>query len=108
MEEKKQITIHNIKSNQYRQIHSDGASAGITPSGLININFYSHRNVIPKGTTFELQEDGRLGKLLGITKDSKNGIVREYDFGVHMDINTCKSIRDLMDEKIKEYENLTK
>ncbi|SFZ95210.1 hypothetical protein SAMN05428642_1156 [Flaviramulus basaltis] len=108
MEEKKQITIHNIKSNQYRQIHSDGASAGITPSGLINISFYSHRNVIPKGTIFELENDGRLGKLVGITDDSKSGIVREYDFGVHMDVNTCKSIRDLMDEKIKEYEKLTK
>lgn len=108
MEEKKQITIYNIKNKQYRQVHSDGASAGITPSGFININFYSHRNVIPKGTIFELESDGRLGKLVGITENSKRGIVREYDFGVYMDVDTCKSIRDLMDDKIKEYEKLTK
>lgn len=106
MEEKKEITIHNIKSNQYRQVHTDGASAGITPTGFININFYSNRNVIPKGTIFELNEDGKLGKLVGTTKDSKTGIVREYDFGIHLDINTCKSIRNLLNEKIEEYDKL--
>ncbi len=107
MEEKKQITIHNIKSNGYRQVHTDGASAGLTPSGLININFYNQRNVIPKGTIFEL-DGGRLGKLIGVTEDSKTGIIREYDFGIYIDINTCKSIRNLLNDKIEEYDKLIK
>lgn len=101
------ITIHNIKSAQFRQVHSDGASSGITPSGYINLNFYCQRNVIPKGTIYEVV-DGKLGKQAGFTKDSKIGFVREYEFGVHMDIETCKSIRNLLDEKIKEFDKLIK
>lgn len=104
--EKKKITIHNIKSNLYRQIHTDGANAGITPSGQINVNFYSHRNVIPKETTFDVEEDGTLGNLVSVGEDSKTGLVREFDFGLHMDIDTCKSIRDLLSQKIAEFENI--
>lgn len=105
MEDKK-ITIHNIKNHQFRQAHTDGASAGITPSGYINVNFYSQRNVIPKATNFKIKEDGSLGEFLGVTKDSKTGIVREYDFGIQMDINTCKSIKNLLEQKIEEFDKL--
>jgi hypothetical protein len=108
MEDKNTISIHNIKSNQFRQSHTDGASAGITPSGHININFYSQRNAIPKETVFELNEDGTLGPLKNVSKDSKNGIIREYDFGIHVDIDTCIGIKNLLEQKIREYERIIK
>jgi hypothetical protein len=106
MIKKDKIVIHNIKGSDFRQLHVDGASAGITPTGYINVNLYSQRNVIPKGTIFNINEDGSLGDLIGSTDDSKEGIVREYDFGFYTDINTCKSIIDLLEQKVKEYEKL--
>jgi hypothetical protein len=101
------ITIHNIKGTNHRQIHVDGASAGITPSGYINVNFYSERGVIPKSTSFKIKEDGTLGSVVGHSEESKDGIVREFDFGIFVDINTCKSLRQLLDQKIKEYYQYT-
>lgn len=100
------ITIHNIKGTNHRQIHVDGASAGLTPSGYININFYSERSVIPKATTFNINPDGTLGSVISTSEDSKDGIVREFDFGIFVDINTCKSLKQLLEHKIEEYYKL--
>lgn len=44
------IVIHNLKSSGYRQIHIDGAHGSVTPTGHLNINFFSQRVAIPKGT----------------------------------------------------------
>ena len=106
MVEKKTISIHNVKSDGFKQTHVDGASAGITPSGNINVNFYSQRNPIPKSTNFELKEDGSLGQLHSVSEDSKSGIIREYDVGIHMDLNTCAGIKNLLEQKIHEYQSL--
>lgn len=101
---KESITIHNIKGTNHRQIHVDGASASVTPGGFVNVNFYSERNVIPKSTTFELNENGTLGDVISHSDDSKKGFIREFDFGVFMDVNTCKGIIELLERKIKELE----
>jgi hypothetical protein len=109
MENKKKanITIHNVKSQGFKQIHADGASASITPTGYINLNLYSQRHCIPKGTNFELNEDGSLGGFVGITEDSKEGVVRDYEIGAYLDVSTCKSLVKLLEQKIKEQESLT-
>lgn len=97
------ITIHNIKSSLYRQAHVDGAHGGITPSGFININFFSQRRAIPKGTEFEVNEDGQIAQPIKNVEGSKEGIVREFGFGAYMDINTCISLKDFLENIIKEY-----
>lgn len=106
-QEKNQIVIHNVKSADYRQAHADGASVGITPSGYFNLNFYGQRASIPKSTIFNINPDGSLGDLVGISEDSKEGIIREYEFGVYLDINTCLSLKKVLEEKISEYYRLT-
>lgn len=104
----KSIIIHNIKSSGFRQIHVDGAHGGITPTGMININFFSHRNAIPKGTEFEINENGSLGNPIQDFDDSKVGLVREFEFGTYMDLNTCINLRDFLDKKIEEFKSYTK
>lgn len=110
MDNKKQksLTIHNIKSGGFRQIHVDGAHGGVTPTGLININFYSQRSAIPKGTEFKLDKNKQLGDVVKNIEGSKDGIVREFEFGTYMDIHTCKSLRDFLNKKIEELENIQK
>lgn len=111
MSKKKQpdsITIHNIKSSLYRQVHIDGAHGGITPTGFINVNFFSQRGAIPKGTEFEINEEGEISNPIKDINDSKQGIVREFEFGTYMDINTCISIRDFLERKIEEYKSISK
>lgn len=98
------VVIHNIKNANFRQIHVDGAHGGITPSGFININFFSQRNAIPKGTEYSLNEQGAILAPLKNIEGSKNGVVREFEFGAYMDINTCKSLKDFLQQKIEEFE----
>ncbi|MCB9425526.1 MAG: hypothetical protein H6584_00650 [Flavobacteriales bacterium] len=102
------VIIHNIKNSLYRQVHVDGAHGGITPNGFINVNFFSQRGVIPKGTEFELNEEGQITKAIKDIDDSKQGIVREFEFGAYMDINTCISIKEFLERKIEEYKSITK
>lgn len=102
------VTIHNIKNSLYRQVHIDGAHGGITPTGFINVNFFSQRGVIPKGTEFEVNDEGQITRPIKDIEDSKHGIVREFEFGTYMDINTCISIKEFLDRKIEEYKSITK
>ncbi|MGF1638996.1 MAG: hypothetical protein ACFCUU_18110 [Cyclobacteriaceae bacterium] len=108
MSEKNSTVIHNIKNSNFRQIHIDGAHGGITPSGYINLNFYSQRGVIPKGTEFAIDENGKITEVIKDIEGSKSGIIREFEFGVYMDINTCQNLKDFLEQRIEDYKRLTK
>ena len=75
----KTLEIHNLKSAEYREVHVDGALGGLTPTGYINVSFYGQRAVIPKSTIFEMTEEGRLGDRIKDSKESKKGIIREFN-----------------------------
>ena len=105
--EKKSIIIHNIKNPGFRQIHVDGAQGGLTPSGFVNLNFFSQRGVIPKGTEFAIKENGNVGEVLKNLEDTKSGIIREFEFGVYMDIKACKNLINFLSKKIEEFDSLT-
>jgi hypothetical protein len=105
---KETLIVHNVKNSNYRQVHVDGAHGGITPSGYINLNFYSQRGAIPRGTKFEVSKDGQIGKMIENIENSKEGIVREFEFGVYMDLNTCESLKEFLELKIKEYKSVIK
>lgn len=98
------LTFHNKISNAFREVHVDGAYGGITPNGYVNLNFFSERAPIPKSSDYVIDQDAQ--KLLKVedSKDSKSGIVREYDFGIFMDFKTTKKIIDLLQEKVVELE----
>lgn len=106
MDKEKTIVINNIKNPNYRQIHVDGAHGGITPSGYINLNFYSQRGVIPKGTEFALNDRGEIDEPIRNIDGTKSGIIREFEFGVYMDIATCENLKTFLEKKINEYKEL--
>lgn len=101
------LTIHNVKSHNYRQIHVDGVHGGLTPTGQINLSFFAQRLAIPKGTEFSVNESGAVENAIRDVNGSKSGIVREFEFGIYMDINTCESLKNFLESKIVEYKQLT-
>lgn len=103
---KTNLTFHNKISPNFKQVHVDGAYGGLTPPGYINLSFYAERFPIPKSSDYSLKEDFTLGKKLGDSIDSKSGIVREYEFGIYFDLKTAVSIRDFLNERIKELETI--
>lgn len=105
---KNNITFHNQKNNGFREIHVDGALGGITPRGMINLNFFAERFPIPKSTDFNIINEKVVGEKMEDSIDSKTGIIREYEFGVYMGIETARSLSKLLSDKIKEYEQLKK
>lgn len=107
MEKKKkenEITVYNKISHNFRELHVDGAYGGLTPKGLININFYAERFPIPKSIIHNLLD--RTTQDSEDSEDSKEGIIREFEFGIYMDLNVAKQISDFLLNKITEFEEL--
>ena len=99
----KEIEIHNKVSSAFQQINVDGAYGGITPSGKINLNFFSERYPIPKSTFFEIKND-KLIKKVRDSSESKKGIIREYNFGIYMDLRAAKGLSLWLQECVKNME----
>ena len=97
-EDTTEFDVHYVKSNDFKTCLSTGAIGGVTPNGLIDINFFVDRNPIPKKITYKI-ENGKLGS--DIETEGKEGSIREVTTGIIMDLNTAKSLINWLDEKIK-------
>lgn len=102
------IEIHNKISGTYRQVHVDGAYGGITPRGLLNLSFFAERVPIPKSTEFKLTDRGQVGDLIKNSADSKEGVLREFEFGIYFNIDVAKALVVLLSDKINQLEGLLK
>jgi hypothetical protein len=105
MSEKQEITFHYIKSNNFSTHLATGGFGGLTVNGLINLNFFTDRAVIPLNQSFEQDE---LNNLNILRSEGKSGAVREIFCGIIMDLNTAKSISDWLQIQIQNIENSKK
>lgn len=96
---KKKVTIFNKISSNFRELHVDGAFGGITPKGQFNINFFAERMAIPKSTDFKIVNN-KLEKIAD-SADSKNGIIREFETGVYMSVETAREIHKWLGETLQ-------
>ena len=101
-EKPREIKFHYIKSNFFRTIHSEGVIGGVTPFSSIVINFYSERQSIPQIVTHELREDLTLGK--EIERSGREGVIREVEVSVSMNLLAAKALKDWLDLRLKEAE----
>ena len=95
------IAFHYIKSNFFRVVHADGAHGGITPRGLVEMNFFSERHPIPKKVVHTLLPTGQMGPEVREERVERDGPVREVDVGVIMDLAAAKSLHAWLAEKIE-------
>jgi hypothetical protein len=102
----KELNIHYIKSGCYRTFHVDGIFGGITPSGKIHAAAFIERQVLPEIVRQEVKSDGMLGS--EVSRVTKQGITREIESGLIMDISVAKTFRDWLDKKIEEFEKVSK
>lgn len=92
------ITIHYIKANSFRVVHADGAHGGITPRGKIQVAFFNDRSPIPQKTMRAIEGD-KLGEEKPI--EFKQGIVREVEVEIVMDLGTAKSVHAWLGHKVE-------
>ena len=93
------FTIKYIIPENLKDFHTNGAYISATPSGDLNIHFYSERMPIPKETVHKKNSDG----VVQPNPKTHAGcdVVRSIQASIVVDLNTAKAIRDLIDSTIK-------
>lgn len=102
----KEIQFHYKKTDSYRAYHCDGAYGGITPTGKIYMEVFVERNPTPTSITAKVLPDGAIGP--EVKREGKTGIIRQVECGLVLDIQTAKSLRDWLNDKIEKFEQITK
>lgn len=100
-EKKASIDIFYEKNPLYRTIHVDGFIGGITPTNLVNLNFYSTRKSIPKSITHSINSFGKIEGKGVPSEDSKVGIMREIEMGLYMNKDTAEEIFEALKKILK-------
>ena len=93
------LKFHYIKSNFWRVIKADGAIGGITPRGDVFFSLYNERVPLPD-VTVQAIENGRLSAEIIEERTTAEGILREIEVGVNMDLDTAKALVRWLQEKI--------
>jgi hypothetical protein len=97
--ELQRVKVHYIKSNLFRVVHSEGAFGGITPNREIFISLFNERGAIPKVIEFAVTPEGELGQEL--SRDGKEGVVREMEVGILMSADAAKDLADFLLQQVK-------
>ena len=96
------FTIKYIIPENLKDFHVDGAYVSATPSGNLNLHFFSERMPIPKETIHKKNTDGQI--LSAPETHSGCDVVRSIQTSIVADLNTAKAIRSLIDNSIKSIE----
>ena len=97
------VTFHYSKSSYFRVIHADGIIGCVTPRALIHCAIFSERQAIPQTITQEVSPEGIIGEVTGHT--GKEGIVRELEADVLMNLDTAKALHKWIGDRVKEFQN---
>lgn len=95
------MTFHWIKSNHFRTVHVNGAFGGFSPDGSLFLSVYSERPVLPDVTVQTIESTGQLGKEIIEQRKGLQGVVRELEVGLAMDIRTAKGLAEWLNERIR-------
>jgi hypothetical protein len=98
--EPQKVKFYYHKGNFFRVIHVDGAIGGLTPTLDIFISVYNQRGPIPQVTVQQVSKEGILGDEVLADREAKEGIVREVEAGLIMNLQTAKALQQWLMDKI--------
>ncbi len=104
-EKPNKIKIIYKKAPNYRTYNIEGVVGGLTPKGKIFIDLFNEQYPVAEYVVHQLSKDGILGK--AVEKKIDDGIVREIDCGIFLDIPTAIAITDWLSARIEEFKNKT-
>lgn len=94
------VAFDYLKAPNFQSLRADGVIGGITPSGRIHMAVYSERPAIPRRLTHEINEDGKLGKIVEV--QSRDSIVREMSADVFLDLHAAEKINEWLSQQIED------
>jgi hypothetical protein len=95
------LRYHLLKSNSFRTIHADGVFGGVTPRLTIAATFFNERHPLPDQMVYEIKEDGTIGDEIRAERISRDGIVRELEANLIMDVEFAKGLVAWLQAKIE-------
>jgi hypothetical protein len=100
----KSVKIRYIKAYDFKIALATGVFGGLTSNGLINVNFFHERTVIPDSQIVELDDDGNQ---VGRPIDEKDGdLTRELQSGILLDVKTAKIVLEWLQGKLEQHETI--
>ena len=99
------VRFEYLKTPDYRTISPDGVFGGISPRGSIFASLFVERPSIPTVTVYELAK-GHLGAELRALRVDREGIVREVQMGLMLDLEAATRIRDWLSARIEQLTEL--
>ncbi len=97
----KRIKFTYNKSSNYRTYNADGVIGGLTAKGKIFFDFFNEKRPVPEFVVNELTKEGSLGK--EIERKAIDGVIREIECGVFLDIETAVIISEWLNKRIQDY-----
>jgi hypothetical protein len=95
------VTFHYIKSNFFRTVHTTGVFGGLNPDGTLYVVAFNDRAPLPDVTVQKIENNGQLGGEIIEQRKSTDGIVRELEVGMTMDVRTAQLVVDWLKERIE-------
>ncbi len=96
---------HFIKNSDFKTVLGSGIFGGITSGGFINMVIYTERVPLPDSITIEIEEE--TGEVKGeISRETRDGTLRELQMGIILDINTAKATVDWLNLHINNLEKI--
>lgn len=101
------IEFNYIKSSHFRTVHADGVMSNGTPRGNLFLGFYSERFPLPDSQTFEINEEGKIvGEIVEKRKINSNGVMREVEVGIILDVEVAKVLILSLSQLIRQAETI--
>ncbi len=86
------IKFDFVKSQAFRVIHADGFFGGVSPNFYIHMAVYNQRNPIPQQVTHKIDPDGSLGAEIKELRVERQGVVREVEADIIMDMPVAEAL----------------
>lgn len=99
------ITFRYKRLNNYRTYHVDGVFGGLNAKGNLLLELFNEINPLPKFVVQEMTKKGEIGKEIKRDREEP-GVIRQIECGLFMDMPTAVALRDWLDSKIKQYNNI--
>lgn len=94
---KDELIIHYVKTNDYKTSFASGAIGGVSIQGLIHMNLFLDRTVIPRTATYMIQPSGLAEEK---DRETRDGSIREIHSGAIFDVTTAKNLVIWLNQQI--------
>lgn len=96
-----QLTLHFVKSSDFRVIHASGVWYGGDPQQNLRLTFYNERNPLPDKIVVNLSEQGFIVNEDESKREIKDGFVREMEVDVVLSLAAAVEFYKSFGENLK-------